>query len=251
MTVKQASQVLDVLEYFALHQKPVTLSELADHFGWPRSSTFNLLTTLAERGYLFEPRPRAGYYPTFILADVVEKITAGQPALPESRALLEELSSASGETAVLAAQAGMNVVFLDAVESVHAVRYTAPRGKVVPLVASATGRALLAQRPAHERAALLRKAEFKAFTPHTLMSADAIETEIQQSLVRGWFVGRQEYSQGLSAVAFAVSVQGRSYAIMIAGPEQRLGPGLEHVARQARDIIERWLGHPISLSTNK
>lgn len=242
MTVKQAAQVLDVLEYFALHQKPVTLSELADHFGWPRSSTFNLLTTLAERGYLFEPRPRVGYYPTSILTDVLEKITAGQPAPPDSKALLKELASTSGETAVLAAQAGMNVVFLDVVESAQAVRYTAPRGKVVPLVASATGRALLAQRPAQYRAALLRKAEFRAFTSHTLMSADAVEAEIQRSLTRGWFVGRQEYSQGLSAVAFAVSVHGLSYAVMIAGPEQRLATKLEHVARQARDIIQRWLG---------
>lgn len=251
MTVKQASQVLDVLEYFASHQKPTTLSELADHFGWPRSSTFNLLTTLAECGYLFEPRPRAGYYPTSLLAEVAEKITAGQPVPPESRALLEELAGASGETVVLAAQAGSNVVFLDSVESPHSVRYTAPKGKLVPLVASATGRALLAQRPASERASLLRKAEFKAFTPQTLMSADAVETEIQRSLERGWFEGRQEYSQGLSAVAFPITAQGRSYAIMIAGPEQRLAPALEYVARQAKDIIERRLGSSALLLPGK
>jgi DNA-binding IclR family transcriptional regulator len=41
-----------------------TLAELADHFNWPRSGTFNLLTTLSEKGYLYELRPRAGYYPT-------------------------------------------------------------------------------------------------------------------------------------------------------------------------------------------
>jgi DNA-binding IclR family transcriptional regulator len=64
MIVRQAANVLDILEYFARTKKPATLAELADHFGWPRSSTFNLLTTLSEKGYLYEPRPRAGNYPT-------------------------------------------------------------------------------------------------------------------------------------------------------------------------------------------
>ena len=64
MIVRQAAYVLDLFEYFAQRRQPATLAEVAEHFGWPRSSTFNLLTTLSEKGYLYEPRPRAGYYPT-------------------------------------------------------------------------------------------------------------------------------------------------------------------------------------------
>ena len=64
MIVRQAAYLLDIFEYFARTRKPATLAEVADHFGWPRSSTFNLLNTLAEKGYLYEPRQRAGYYPT-------------------------------------------------------------------------------------------------------------------------------------------------------------------------------------------
>jgi len=247
--VKQAAQLLDLLEYFADTRQPATLSQIAEHFAWPRSSTFNLLATLSERGYLYEPRPRGGYYPTSLLDDVAAKVVAGQPTPLASHGLLEELAAASGETAVLAAQSGMNVVFLDAVESPHAVRYTAPKGKLVPLVASATGRALLSQRSATERAALLRKAEFTAFTPQSLMSAEAIEAEIQRSLARGWFEGRQEYSQGLSAVAFPLAMLGRSYAILIAGPQQRIDAVLEVIARQARDIIDRRLGQSGSSET--
>jgi len=247
MLVKQVAQLLDLFEYFAGRRQPATLSEIADHFGWPRSSTFNLLATLSQRGYLYEPRPRAGYYPTSLLDEVVAKIADGQPTPAESRGLLEELAQASGETVVLAAQSGLNVVFLDAVESPHAVRYTAPRGKLVPLVAAATGRALLAQRPAAERAALLRKSQYTAFTPQSLMSAEAVEAEIQRSLARGWFEGRQEYSQGLSAIAFPLSLRGRSYAILIAGPQQRIEASIEVIARQSRDIIERQLGGALDM----
>src|ERR1700694_5899946 len=106
MIVRQAAYVLELFEYFAQVRKPATLAEVADHFGWPRSSTFNLLTTLAEKGYLYEPRPRTGYYPTprwLALA----KTLSGVEALPDwTHALIAELSAETGETAAIAAPAG-------------------------------------------------------------------------------------------------------------------------------------------------
>ncbi|HVK81017.1 MAG TPA: helix-turn-helix domain-containing protein, partial [Verrucomicrobiae bacterium] len=63
MLVRQAANVLDLLDYFARRLKPATLAEIADEVGWPRSSTFNLVTTLADKGFLYEPRAREGYYP--------------------------------------------------------------------------------------------------------------------------------------------------------------------------------------------
>ncbi|MET4575893.1 IclR family transcriptional regulator [Ottowia thiooxydans] len=242
MTVKQAAQVLDLLEYFAKRRQPATLSEISEDLGWPRSSTFNLLTTLAGRGFIYEPRPRAGYYPTPMLEDLTLKITSGQVVPPETNALLAELSEMSGETAVLAAQSGQDVVFLASAESAHAMRYTAPKGKLVPLVSAATGRALLAQRPLKERSALLKKARYKAYTPTSLMSAEAVEAEIQKSLERGWFEGHQEYSLGMVAVAFPVFVHGRSYAVLIAGAQQRIEHCLVEIAEQAKAIIVKHVG---------
>ena len=64
MSVHQAAKILDLLEYFARTQKPATLAQLSQDLGWPRSSTFSLLQALAERGFLYEPRARAGYYPS-------------------------------------------------------------------------------------------------------------------------------------------------------------------------------------------
>src|SRR5215467_14375968 len=64
MIVRQAANVLDLLEFFVRRKEPATLSEIADSLGWPRSSTFNLIQTLVDRGYLYEPRPRSGYYPS-------------------------------------------------------------------------------------------------------------------------------------------------------------------------------------------
>jgi len=82
MIVRQAANVLEIMEFFAQVRKPATLAEIADHFGWPRSSTFNLLATLSEKGYLYEPRPRAGFYPTPRWLAMARMISEVEPLPP-------------------------------------------------------------------------------------------------------------------------------------------------------------------------
>ncbi len=37
VNVKQAANVLDLIEFFAQHKRPAALAEIAKHFDWPRS----------------------------------------------------------------------------------------------------------------------------------------------------------------------------------------------------------------------
>lgn len=222
MTVKQAANVLDLIEFFAAHRRPATLAEIARHFDWPRSSAFKLLGTLVARGYLYEPKAKGGYYPAPVLAEMAGRIEEAQPIPADLHALLEELVQKTGETAVLAAASGAQALFLDAVESPSAIRYTARRGKTVPLHVTATGRALLSQMSPEDRAAVLRKARFDRYTEGTLMDAGAVEAEIERSDKRGWFMGNAELTPGLGGVAVALSLPNRHLAVLVAGPMFRV-----------------------------
>ena len=79
MLVRQADNVLSILEFFAERQGPATVADLTAHFGWPRSSTFNMVATLVERGYLYEPRARGAYYPTARWQVMAQAVAAAQP----------------------------------------------------------------------------------------------------------------------------------------------------------------------------
>lgn len=239
--LKQVAQVLELLEFFAQRKLPATLADVCEHFGWPRSSAFNLLTMLAAQGYLYEPRPRGGYYPSPKWLHLSEQFRDAEPVSEELHEMLEELARVSGETVALVAASGPNGLFVDVVESQHAVRYTAKVGKMVPLHASSTGRALLSQRTEAERAAFLRKAVFVQHTPNTLMSADMVEKEIRRSLKRGWFVGHSEYSLGLNGLALPLPIAGRQYAVLIAGPAERMTERCAELAMLARETIEECL----------
>ena len=205
------------------------------HFGWPRSSAFNLLTTLAARGYLYEPAARQGWYPSPQWSAVLGPIEAAAPLPEHLGALLQRLVEQTQETAVIAGISGVHAVFLASLESPQSVRYAAPVGKRVPLHASATGRALLSQLPAADRAVLLRKAPFEAHTPTTLRNAEAVEAEIERSLARGWFESVGEFTADLGGVAMPLAEPGRQLAVLVGGPMARVQPRYAELARLMGD----------------
>ena len=155
-------------------------------------------------------------------AALIREIEAAQPIPAELHGLLETLVRETGETAVLAAASGSHALFLDAVESPHAIRYTAQPGKLVPLHVTATGRALLSQMTPEDRAAILRKAEFKRYTDTTLMTAAVVEDEVQQSRKLGWFEGRGEYTTDLGGREIAaIDIIGLKLVVTLATSRQR------------------------------
>lgn len=239
MNVKQAANVLELLEFFAQHRRPASLAEISKHFGWPRSSTFNLLGTLAGRGFLYEPKARGGYYPTPLWSTLVQQIDAGDPIPQQLHHMLEALVKETGETAVLAAASGAYAVFVDSVESPHAIRYTAKPGKMIPLHVTATGRALLSQMAPADRASVLRRATFERYTPTTLMSVAAVEKEIKKSLERGWFEGNAEFTTDLGGIALPLKMPHRQFAVLVAGPMFRVKARSEQLARAIAREIER------------
>ena len=239
MNVKQAANVLELIEFFAQHQRPATLADVARHFDWPRSSTFNLLGTLASRGYLYEPRARGGYYPSPLWMSLLRQVEQADPIPEPLRELLRSLAQKTGETAVLAATSGSQALFIDAVESPHAIRYIAAAGKTIPLHVTATGRALLSQLAPADRASVLRRAVFERYTTTTLMSVAAVEAEIQRSLQRGWFEGNAEYTTDLGGVALPMPLPHRRFALLVAGPMFRLKGRSADLAQTMRGEMER------------
>jgi len=238
MIVKQAANVLDILEFFARIKRPATLTEIAQEFGWPRSSTFNMVGTLVERGFLYEPRPRTGYYPTPRWLTLSRDIAEAEPLPPSLHRLLLDVARDTGETVHVAAPAGDRVVFLDVVESNTAIRYFAEVGKRLPIHATATGRAILAQYSASERRSVLGKIRYERYQPTSPMSAAAVEAEIERGLAQGWFQGATEFTPDVLGLAVILPLAGRPLSLAVAGPTFRmesrmaeLGPMLRHAVK--------------------
>jgi IclR family transcriptional regulator, acetate operon repressor len=240
MLVRQAANVLDLMEYFAQVKKPANLGEISAALGWPRSSTFNLLSTLAQRGYLYEPRPKAGLYPTSRWTWLLRDITDPE-LLPEQLCRAAgEVARLTEETVAIAAPSGSSAVLLYVVESPHVVRFTAQVGYQMPMHTTACGRALLAQYSPAERAAALKKVRYEKFAERSLLDSKQVEAEIKRAAARGWHENINGYATDLLGVALPVGLPDRCLSIVVGGPTSRLRQNIPQIAATLKRELNRF-----------
>lgn len=251
MAVKQIENLLNLLEFFSVRKKPATLADVVAHFGWARSSAFNILTTLVENGYLYEPKARAGFYPSPRWLQLVNAIAEGEPISENLRQLLADLAEQTGETIWISASSGLFAVFIEVVESEASVRYAAKAGKRVPIHATASGQALLSQLPEHDLGVLLRKVSFERYSTNTPMSIPEVLEQIEAGRRRGWFASASNYSPDLGGVAVPVMDRGRVYSVTVAGPLYRVRDKAIDHANTIYKNINRIYGSDHSRSTLK
>ncbi|KAF1686722.1 IclR family transcriptional regulator [Pseudoxanthomonas broegbernensis] len=241
MHVRQAANVLELLEFFARRGSVATLAEIADELGWPRSSTFNLVNTLADAGFLYEPFDRRGYYPTPRWLMLAQRVAEAEPLPGAIHELAAEVARRTGETTAIGAPAGVHASLLDVAESAHAVRFFARIGDRIPIHASSLGRALLAQYAPAERQALYRRIRFERYSQTTPMAPEAIESAIAEGERRGYHRSDHEYLPDLAGVALPLPLPHRRLSIVVAGPVSRCLEHRDAIARTVRDLRDRCL----------
>nr|WP_244646249.1 IclR family transcriptional regulator C-terminal domain-containing protein [Bradyrhizobium campsiandrae] len=94
----------------------------------------------------------------------------------------------------------------------------------MPIHATSSGRAILAQYTPAERQALYRKISFERYSPTTPMSSDAVEAELRRSAARGYHFSNSDFSKDLVGVALPLPIRQRRLSIVVAGPQVPL-PG--------------------------
>src|SRR3546814_20713949 len=98
MKAGQVHNVLALFELFAREKAPRTLTALAQQLDMPKSSAFNLIQTLLDRGFIYETRKRGGYYPTRRLLELALRIAEGDPFHHNLHDYLETLQADHGQT---------------------------------------------------------------------------------------------------------------------------------------------------------
>lgn len=222
VAVTAVQRVLDIFEAFQRIQRPMSLTDLAEVTGIPKSSCHAIVGTLTARGYLYSlTRPRS-LYPTRRLFDIAREILEKDPFVERVMPLLERLRDASRETVILGKRQGDAVIYLQVVESTNSIRYSAKPGEFKPLHSSAIGKALLGSLKEPELRAALEQRPLAAVTANTITDTQALVTDILESRRRGYFVTRGENVPDVWAVSAFLTVNAETLAVAIAGPRHRM-----------------------------
>lgn len=237
--VKSAQRVIDILEHFAAMKAPASLSRLASTLGMPKSSCLALLGTLESNGYMYQLRPRIGYYPTRRWLDKAQIVSTNDPLIARLRPIMSALSEATGETVILGKRAGDNVMYIEVLESAQTLRYTATAGQFKPLYGTASGKALIAAMPDEERSGLLNRLNLRRLTPRTITNRVALARDIEKGIKRGWHISRGENDPDTTAIAVPVILAGDVFVLVIAGMMTRIDRQIDSLGTKLRNASRK------------
>lgn len=237
VSVKSALRTLQILEAFAQAGRPMTLVEVSREIDAPRSSCLALLTTLAERGYLYRVGANMAYYPSRRWMDLATAVWEKDPLAVHIRASLERLRDLTGETTIDAVLAGDRSVYLDVVESRELVRYTARAGETKPLPVSASGRAQLAVLDEAERKALVAALPSGGGPDRPRFNRKALLETVDKERRRGWSINLGEFRPDVISVAVGFDLRGTVHSLVVAAPYHRVEARVDDLGRILRDEV--------------
>lgn len=231
VAVTAVERVLDVLELFQNRKAPLSLTEISELAGIPKSSCHAITTTLLRRGYLYGLTKPRSLYPTRRLYDVASEIHESDPYVARITPLLERLRDTSRETVILGKRQADRVIYLQVVESENPIRYSARPGEFKPLHSSSIGKALLGSLKETDMRACVAELDMARVTTHTQTEHGALIEELVQSRHRGYFLTRGENVSDVWAVSAFLTVNAETLAIAIAGPQHRMEKSLAECAQ--------------------
>lgn len=219
--VKPVRKALQLLDELASAGKALTLSELADRTGLPKTTAFRYLYTLRSARLVVDTGDGDAYAIGSRLAAVAPPDAAvdrlKQAAMPEMSILQYRFN----ETVNLAVAEGASIVYVAMVGSTRSLRMEASLGTRDPLHSTSLGKAILAARRPAERLAGLPP-RLARRTPMTLVSRPALDMDLARSAARGFALDLQENELGAHCVAVAIPATVPTSALSISGPVQRL-----------------------------
>jgi DNA-binding IclR family transcriptional regulator len=206
----------------------LSLSELARRVGVAKSTAHRTCAVLTNAGML--TRTEAGKYRLGLRLIEYGHLAAGRSAVGEhALPLLVELRTALGETVQVGIPVGGDVVYVERVEGVRALRYATDNSRRGPIHRSSAGKVLAAFVPGVLEARLA--GGLPRSTGYTIVVPDVLRSEIVKVRERGYARSIDETEIGMSSLAVPVrsSVNGPVVAaISMIGPTSRVTDGESH-----------------------
>jgi len=211
-------RVLDFFEAFAEEQRPLSLSELSRILDIPPSSCHGVLRAMEERGFLYELKARAGFYPTARLLELGRIIVEHDAVLSRIEPVLTKLRDSLDESVFLAKANGLSIVYLAVLHAEKRLRLALkPGDHVRSLYASSAGKAVLSTLDPAALVEFLKHTRLVSLTPRTITSKAKLQRDLKLSVQRGWFLNNEETVEDSLTISGLFMLNGSFYVLTIAG----------------------------------
>ncbi|MEM8790193.1 MAG: IclR family transcriptional regulator [Pseudomonadota bacterium] len=240
------SKGLSILEALTAAKGSMGVSELSRELTLTKSNTFRLLQTLSTLGYVRREANKT-YSATLKTWQVGRAVVENLNLRSAARQMMHFLSEETEETIYLAVRDGLQIVYIDKIESSKPIRSWNPIGGTAPIYCVGTGKAILATEYAELRSAL--SSSLRAYTDRTITDIEALDEDMSATSLRGYAIDTGEFRpqiysfgaaillpDGAAAGALGVSAPNVNLA---EGDIERIGALVQHATQSVSETLAR------------
>lgn len=202
--VSATEKALNILDCFSAVQPELSLTQISQYLGIPKSTALNQIRTLENSGFLYRVKNtsnyRLGYKIMELNYSVVSAMTIVQYALP----FMEMLRSAGNENVYLTTHLNGRVFYLECLHSNRQTIAYSVAGKTLPMHCTGCGKAMLSFMPQDQVDRIIQQHGLPLLTSNTCTDYDVLMKELAAAKAQGYAIECEESSVGTCCVASAI-----------------------------------------------
>jgi DNA-binding IclR family transcriptional regulator len=212
MKLSSLEKSLQVIELLSRSPSGLSLLEMSNKLGIPKSTIHHILSTFGPHDYVSQdPDTRKyslGLKFLTISKGILDSLDVRKIAYPHLRALHDK----TGETVHLAVLKNNKVVYIDKIEKPGGLSLATYVGFTTEPHAAAGGKVMLAERPYEEIARIYRERPLQVFGKNTITSLSKLCEALAEIRRCGYAIDDEEYYEGVRCVAAPVRAGGEVIA---------------------------------------
>jgi len=237
--VNAVLRVFTILERIS-ERKDWNLEELSKAAALAKPTAYRFLQTLQELGFV-RRNGEDRYSLTMKLFTVGSRALDHLDLYEAARPIAQSLADQVGETVHMGVLDGLEAVYVLKIESKYTIRMYSRVGRHLPLHCTALGKCLLAWAEPAALEAALGELRLVACAPKTIVTRDALESELDEVRRNGYALDDEEHEAGIHCIGAPVFDNAGTVvaAISASWPEFRWLPVNEAgVALRVSGVVE-------------
>jgi IclR family transcriptional regulator, KDG regulon repressor len=195
-------KAVEVIKLIVRENKPLGVTDIARILSLSKSTTFGILKSLEEEGFLVKDASSKKYSTGNTLFELSKRILRTTDVALTARPHLSKLASDVDETVFLGIREDDAVKVLDVVEPQKEFKISSSVGARFSLTAGIFGKIFLSALDDREIRALLSEKGLRRYTENSIVDVEQYLREIEKTRLQGYAADfNEEYLKGIRAIA--------------------------------------------------
>lgn len=243
---RTTQRTIEILKLVSKNPEGITLDDICRSLELPKTSAYDIVTTLVEMGMVNVDRGQRQRYTIGLTAYRIGiNYTNNLDFISVIEPELKSFAKSIGKTVFFGVRSDHDVVYICKSEPENPIITTATVGTKNPMYCTSLGKAILAYSDEETRQQVIGRMKFRKKTENTILSKEALLEELERVKEQGYALDAREMEDHMECVGAPVfgpdgSVIGAISASSLYKPEEdyeRLGRLVADKSRQVSGLL--------------